>query len=155
MTEWGSKRGKIYGDNWQAVGSQESEDKKWWKDQRVWGIGYKNWIVLGKSNILPTLCFIALEADHNNRSDGWLDFAGKVYRHHFSWGRGLPKWLSDKEFTCQAGDVGLILELGRFPGKGNGNLLQYSCLGNPMDRGYWWATVHRVTKRVRHGLTTK
>ena len=35
---------------------------------------------------------------------------------------------------------------GRTPGEGNGNLLQFSCLGNPMDRGTWWATVHGVSK---------
>ena len=38
------------------------------------------------------------------------------------------------------------LGLGRSPREGNGNPLQYSCLGNPMDRGAWWATVHEVTK---------
>ena len=43
-------------------------------------------------------------------------------------------------------DAGSIPELGRSPGEGNGNPLQYSCLGNPMDRGAWWATVHRVAK---------
>ena len=43
-------------------------------------------------------------------------------------------------------DVGLIPELGRSPGGGHENPLQYSCLENPMDRGAWWATVHRVTK---------
>ena len=43
-----------------------------------------------------------------------------------------------------ARDVGLILGLGRFPGDGNGNPLQYSCLENPMDREAWRATVHRV-----------
>ena len=45
-----------------------------------------------------------------------------------------------------AGDTGLIIELGRSPGGGNGNSLQYSCLGNPMDRGAWLATIHGVTK---------
>ena len=45
-----------------------------------------------------------------------------------------------------AGDTGSIIELGRSPGGGNGNPLQYSCLGNPMDRGAWWATVQGVTK---------
>ena len=45
-----------------------------------------------------------------------------------------------------AGDMGLIPGLGRFPGERNGNPLQYSCLGNPMDRGTWWVTVHRVAK---------
>ena len=44
------------------------------------------------------------------------------------------------------GDAGLIPGLGRFPGGGNGNPLWYSCLENPMDRGAWWATVHRVLK---------
>ena len=47
---------------------------------------------------------------------------------------------------ANAGNTGLIPRSGRFPGKGNGNLLQYSCLGNPMDRGAWWATVHGVAK---------
>ena len=45
----------------------------------------------------------------------------------------LPRWLSVKESTCQEGDVGLIPGLGRFPGEGNINPLQYLCLGNPMD----------------------
>ena len=40
----------------------------------------------------------------------------------------------------------LIPELERSSGVGNGNLLQYSCLGNPMDRGVWWAAVHGVAK---------
>ena len=43
-------------------------------------------------------------------------------------------------------DVGSIPELGRSPGLGNGNLLQYSCLENPMERGAWWATVHGVAE---------
>ena len=43
-------------------------------------------------------------------------------------------------------DMGSVSGLGRSPGEGNGNLLQYSCLGNPMNRGTWQATVHGVTK---------
>ena len=50
-------------------------------------------------------------------------------------GKGLPRWLSGKESTCQARDEGLIPGSGRCPGEGNGNPLQYSCLGNLMDRG--------------------
>ena len=45
-----------------------------------------------------------------------------------------------------SGDAGSIPKLGRSPGKENGNPLQYSCLENPVGRGAWWATVHRVTK---------
>ena len=47
-----------------------------------------------------------------------------------------------KDFTCKAGGLDSIPGLGRFPGVGNGNPLQYSCLGNPMDRGAWRGTVH-------------
>ena len=43
-------------------------------------------------------------------------------------------------------DIGSVSGWGRSPGVGNGNPLQHSCLENPMDRGAWWATVHRVTK---------
>ena len=62
--------------------------------------------------------------------------------------KGLPKWLSGKESACNAGDVGLIPRSGRSPGEGNGNPLQYSCLGNPVDRGAWGATVHGVAKEL-------
>ena len=54
-----------------------------------------------------------------------------------------------KDLPANAGDirdVGSIPELGRSPGGGHGNPLQYSCLENPMDRGAWQATVHRVAK---------
>ena len=50
---------------------------------------------------------------------------------------------------------GSNLESGRSPGEGNGKLFQYSCLGNPKDRGSWRAIVHGVAKEVRHDLATK
>ena len=59
-----------------------------------------------------------------------------------------------KESACNAGDPGSIHWLGRSPGEGNGNPLQYSCLENPMHRGAWQAIGHGVT-RVRHDLVTK
>ena len=52
-----------------------------------------------------------------------------------------------KNPLVNGGDVSLILGLGRSPGGGNGNPLQYSCLGNPMNREAWWATVHRIAKK--------
>ena len=51
-----------------------------------------------------------------------------------------------KNTPANAGDVGSTPGLGRSPGKGNGNPLQYSHLGNPLDRGVWRAIVHGVTK---------
>ena len=59
---------------------------------------------------------------------------------------GFPGDSVSKESTCNAGDLGLIPGLGRSFGGGHDNPLQYSCLENSMDRGAWWATVHRVTK---------
>ena len=59
-----------------------------------------------------------------------------------------------EESACNGGVRGLITRLGRSPGGGNGNPLQYYCLENPLDRGAWWATVHRVA-RVGHNLVTK
>ena len=61
----------------------------------------------------------------------------------------ITRWLSGKDPPAnagEAGDTGLILGLGRSPGEGNGNPLQYSCLVNPVDRGDWQATVHGVAK---------
>ena len=59
---------------------------------------------------------------------------------------GFPGGLDSKESACNAGDPGSIPGLGRSPGDGDGHPIQYSCLENPMDRGAWWATVHRVMK---------
>ena len=62
--------------------------------------------------------------------------------------KGLPWWLSGKESACNARDMSSIPESGRSPGEGNGNPLEYSCLGNLMDRGAWWPTVHGVIKEL-------
>ena len=61
-------------------------------------------------------------------------------------GWGFPGGSVVKESTCEAGDTGLIPESIRSLGGGNGNLLQYSCLENPVDRGAWWSTVQGVAK---------
>ena len=61
------------------------------------------------------------------------------------------KWLSVKDSACNAGatgDMGSTPGSGRSHGEGNGNPLQYSCLGNPKDRGVWWATTHVVIKEM-------
>ena len=66
----------------------------------------------------------------------------------FPW--GFPGGPRGKEPACNAGairDGALIPGWGRSPGSGHSNPLQYSCLENPMDRGAWQATVHRITKR--------
>ena len=64
---------------------------------------------------------------------------------------GFPGGSDGKASACNAGDPALIPGSGSSPGEGNGNPLQCSCLGNPMDRGAWWATVLKVAKS-RTGL---
>ena len=59
---------------------------------------------------------------------------------YFSRGSG------DKASACKAGDLTLIPGWGSSPGEGNGYPLQYSCWGNPTDRGTWWARVHEVSE---------
>ena len=61
---------------------------------------------------------------------------------------GLPGGSVVKNLPVNAGDMGSIPGLGKFPGKGNGNPLQYSCLGNPMDKGAWQVRVHTVSKEL-------
>ena len=65
---------------------------------------------------------------------------------HSTYWLSFPRWLSGNESICQCRRLGSIPGLGRSPGGGNGNPLQYSWLENPMDRGAWQTTVHRVTK---------
>ena len=60
--------------------------------------------------------------------------------------KGFPGGSGGKESACNAGDPGSIPGSGGSPGEGNANPLQYSCLGNPMDRGSWWAIAHGVAK---------
>ena len=72
-------------------------------------------------------------------------------------GLGSPGGSGGKEFACNAEDPHIVPGLGKSSGEGNGNLLQYSCLENPMDRGAWWAMVHSLkeldmTEQLRHVL---
>ena len=60
--------------------------------------------------------------------------------------KGIPGGSVVKNLTASAGDLGLIPGLGRPPGEGSDNPLQYSCLENSMERGAWWYTLHRVVK---------
>ena len=74
---------------------------------------------------------------------------------------GFPGGSDGKEYACNAGDLGLIPRLGKSPGEGNGNPLQYSYLENSMDRGVWWgpkesdttecaSTQHKLSHMASH-----
>ena len=62
------------------------------------------------------------------------------------WYKRFPCSSVSKESACEAGDLGSVPGSGRSPGEGTGNPLQYPCLGNPMERGAWWATVHGIAE---------
>ena len=61
---------------------------------------------------------------------------------------GLPCWLQSKEYSCNAGAMDSVPGLRWSPREGNSNPFQYCCLGNAVNRGAWWATVHGVTKHL-------
>ena len=74
-----------------------------------------------------------------------MSFAKKLCNHHHKLDCGFPG-NSDGKSSCNVGNPGLTPGLGRYPAKGNGNPLQYSCLENPVDGIAWRATVHGVAK---------
>ena len=82
-----------------------------------------------------------------DEEDERKDETEKIFR---VWHQPLDGWASQVALVVKNqstnADLGSIPGLGRYPGGGHGNPLQYSCRDNPMDRGPWWATVHRVTK---------
>ena len=67
---------------------------------------------------------------------------------------GLHRWLSAEESTCQTGDTGSVPGSERPPGEGNDNPLQFSSMGNPIDREAWWVTVHGIIEN-RDNLVNK
>ena len=91
-----------------------------------------------------TLC------DHTDGSPPGSPVPGILQARTLEWVAISSLAAQVKASACNAGDVGSIPESGRSPGQGNGTPLQYSCLENPMDRGAWRATVHRVAKNRTH-----
>ena len=86
-----------------------------------------------------------LTGGENNERDAFWNLKTPTSTH-----KGFPGAAVIKNSPVNAGgtrDVASVPRSGRFPGEGNGNPRQYSCLGNTMDRGAWWATVHGVAKR--------
>ena len=71
---------------------------------------------------------------------------GMVIKQYNCFLMGFPGGSAVKNPPANTGDMGSIPGSGRSPGEGNGNPLQYSCLGNPTDKGAWWATAHSVAK---------
>ena len=101
-------------------------------------------IYLSEASLWHLICWGAFLGDG-------VEKITEVANHRFL----LPWWLSSKESVCNAGNPGLIPGLGRSPGEGNGDPLQYSCLGNPMGRGAWQAAVHGITKESGTTKQTK
>ena len=116
-------------------------------------------IFLKRSLVIPLLLFSS-SFMHCLLKKTLSSLLAILWNSAFNWmylslSSGFPGGSDGKESTCNAGDPGLIPGLGRSPGEGNGYPFQYSCLKNSMDRGHWWATVHRVTKDMTEWLTLK
>ena len=87
-------------------------------------------------------CLLRFQLTTSNFTNEWILIL--ILLSNGAW--GFPGGLMVKNLPANAGDSGSIPGSGRSPGEGNGNPLQYTCLGNPMDRGAWQATVRGVTK---------
>ena len=101
----------------------------------VLSMNIQGWFPLGLTGL------ISLQSEELSR----VFYNTTVWKHQFL-GAQLPGGSDGKASAYNVGDPGSIPRLGRSPGEGNGNPLQYSCLENPMDGGAWCTTVHGVTK---------
>ena len=121
------------------------QDLEWWtvggnpEQNKTWGWRGENLI----RGLQEKRCFIFKEDKVLSRPFSLLAVL-----------RGFLGGSDGKESACNAGDLGSFLRSGRSLGEGNGNPLQYSCLGNSMDRGAWRATVLRVAEADRTELWT-
>ena len=80
----------------------------------------------------------------------WISIEKLIFMPKYQRGRGFPGGSVVKNLPADTEDAGLIAGSGRSSGEGNGYPLRYSCLGNPMDRGAWWVTIHGVVKSWAH-----
>ena len=96
----------------------------------------KGWKILEKKKI----------CDIPEKNRIWICHSSSTVYTALTLYSGFPGGSDSKESACNAGDTDLIPGLGRSPGVGNGNPLQYSCLENFMDNGAWWATAHGATE---------
>ena len=103
------------------------------------------------SNLCLGLVFFQFYQHYASRRLSFLPWVFLAPLLNISWlyvleFKGFPVGSDGKESACSAGDLCWIPGLGRSPGKGNGNPLQYSCLENSLNRGAWWVIVYRVTR---------
>ena len=125
---------------WEKVHSfsQETAQKPCWEQERVWDLEQANWVW-----IFITVFASCVTLGKSLNLSGLISSKSRL---SCTWCIWASQWLSGKEAACSVGDAGSIPGLGKSPGGGHGNPLQYSCLENLMDRGAWWGTVHRVAK---------
>ena len=103
------------------------------------------------SNLCLGLVFFQFYQHYSSRRLSFLPWVFLAPLLNISWlyvleFKGFPVGSDGKESACSAGDLCWIPGLGRSPGKGSGNPLQYSCLENSLNRGAWWVIVYRVTR---------
>ena len=122
---------------------------------QVWSLGWKDFVEKGIAPYSSILAWKIPWTEEPGRlqsmgpqrvGHNWAHTRTHTIGHYLAIKWCFPGGSEVKASACNAGDLGSIPGSGRFPGEGNGNPLQYSCLENPMGGGAWWATVHGVAK---------
>ena len=99
-----------------------------------------------KSHDVPSMCQKSFVQALITYCSAGCGFSVNEYTVYIKY--GVPGGSDGKEYDCNVGDLGSTPGLERSPGEENSYPLQYSCLGNPMDRGTWWSIVHGVAKNL-------
>ena len=134
--------------SWTSLVAQMIKNLPAMQETQVWTLGLEDTLEKGMKPI-HLLFSSDLSLTHSRPKKSCIFIFCIYFLFASLIGSGLPWWFSSKEFTCKgedAGDRSLIPGSGRSPGGESGNPLQYFFLESPMDRGGWWATVHRVAK---------
>ena len=140
----------ISGTNWRTKWEQKEEEERRWAPPR--DIQCSVWV----SEWRPGEAASLLDCKRHEISPLSLPRPAPGFGYWIiSLSSYFPGDSGGRESACNAGDLGSIPGSGRSPGEGNGNPLQDSCLGNPMDKGAWQATVHGIAELGTTELTDK
>ena len=139
----GRSYGQLINNTWNCATSSVVKEMQ----RKRWPLAYS---ISTRGNVHPSVACLPLSNSavslQMNSSFPLCKSNLLIHTHILCTPVGFPGGSDSKESACNTGDLALIPGSERYPGEGNGNPLQYSYLGNPMNRVAWWAIVHGVSR---------